>query len=220
MRIVSKRQLPEVSEEVRRTPAPTVPTFESPYGARLVDPDSDDPERIASWMQLPHLVETWEQPWSVEEWRADSIARLSSSYSLPFILTYDFAAIGRPEDGVQDIGYFELYRVAKDECALLYDADPHDIGFHIATASPALTGRGIVSEWMAVLARSIWSAEPRCRRIIGDPDFRNIRVRRALEKRGWRDLGEVDVRPDRRIALYVLPRHSEDLPHLRPGMQQ
>jgi len=208
--MATKRQLTDVSEAVRAVPAPELPEFGAPFGLRFVDPDSDDPALIATWMKQPHLVETWEQPWSVDEWRADSLDRLGDSYSRPCILSYEF------EDGRRDIGYVELYRVAQDENALLYDADPWDMGFHVATADLDLIGRGVMSQWMASLVAEIWRMEPQCRRIIVDPDYRNVRMRRAVEKKRFCNLGEYDVRPDRRIALYAIPRTPADLPHVRP----
>ncbi|TSE01436.1 acetyltransferase [Skermania sp. ID1734] len=202
------RELVDVSPEVSAVPAPVLPQCPAPYRLRVVDPDSDDPELIAEWMSSPHLVRTWEQDWPASRWRADSAARLAGSYSLPCIL-------GFRETNAKahtDIGYVELYRVAKDECAKLYAADPYDIGFHIAGGIESLIGRGVYSAFMGVMAAAIWQAEPHCRRIIGDPDHRNVRVHRALEKNGWHRLVECQVRPERRIALYVLTRQPGDLP--------
>ncbi|NED69611.1 acetyltransferase, partial [Streptomyces sp. SID10244] len=77
---------------------------------------------------------------------------------------------------------------------------------------PGLTGRGVMSAWMAELADALFRADTRCRRVVLEPDARNERMRRALTKRGWTDLGEFDVRPDRRIALHVLGRTAADVP--------
>lgn len=193
---VLKRELVDVPAAVRAAPAPCVPTFADPFALRLVDPDTDDPELIASWMSRPHLAETWEQPWSAAQYRIDSQARLAGTYSRPCILSYDG----------NEVAYVELYRAAKDECGAIYNSDPWDMGFHIATADTTLLGKGIVSEWMAVLAERIWALEPLCTRIVVDPDYRNMPMRKALTKRGYEDLGEFDVRPDRRIALFAKSR--------------
>ncbi|WP_036529978.1 GNAT family N-acetyltransferase [Nocardia sp. CNY236] len=210
------REQTDVSDDVDKAPAPVVPELPEPFRLRLAEPDGADPEMLARWMALPHLVETWEQAWPAERRRIDIATQLGGTYSRPCILSYHFAAIGRPDLGRRDVGYVELYRVAKDECGRLYDADALDVGFHIATADTNLIGRGIMSTFMDRLAAGLFATEPGCRRVIGDPDHRNVPTRRALVKNGWIDVGEFDIRPDRRIALHIRPRTAADMPTIRP----
>lgn len=216
---VLQREIVDVGDDIRAAGPPVVPTFTSGYSLRLVDPDSADPDTIASWMSLPHLVESWEQPWTREEWRADSAARLAGDYSRPCILGVDLSQLDGfdappprgdlPADnapGMTEVAYVELYRAARDENARVYDAAPSDMGFHIATGPTEYLDRGIISEWMAQLADAIFAADTHCETIIVDPDHRNTRMRRALQKRGYTELGEFDVRPGRRIALHTMTR--------------
>lgn len=212
---VLARELTDLPAEVRTAPAPVIPEFDAPFALRLADLASGDPETVTEWMARPHLLETWEQAWTAERRRLDWTAQLAGTYSRPCLLSYDFAALGQPELGVLDVSYVELYRPAKDEIARLYEADPHDVGFHIATADTRLLGRGIVSEWMNQLGRRVLETDPRCRRLMCEPDYRNTPMRKALEKNGWQNLGEFDIRPDRRIALYTLTRDAADQPVLR-----
>ncbi|WP_124711343.1 GNAT family N-acetyltransferase [Gordonia insulae] len=197
------REITDVTAEVIAAGPPVVPAPTGRFSLRPVDPDAD-PALLVTWFARPHLVATWEQEWSAERWHADSAHRLAGDYSRPMIVALDGT----------EIGYIELYRPARDEIARLYPADPHDMGLHIATADPDLTGRGVMSAWMAELAQSLFDADPRCRRVVLEPDARNTRMRRALTKNGWVDLGEFDVRPDRRIALHVLGRTADDVPQL------
>ncbi|WP_433661675.1 GNAT family N-acetyltransferase [Nocardia sp. CA-128927] len=212
---VFPREQTDISDEIRTAPAPVVPRFPEPFQLRVADPDSTDPETIAEWMSRPHLVETWDQPWPTSRRRADISAQLAGTYSRPCILSFDFASIDQPELGRREVGYAEFYRAAKDEIARFYHADPRDMGAHIATADLNAVGRGVMSRWLRNMATGIFTAEPECRRIMGDPDYRNVPIRRALEKIGWLHLGEFDVRPGRRIALYTLPREPEDIPPIR-----
>ncbi|WAC53769.1 GNAT family N-acetyltransferase [Gordonia sp. SL306] len=198
------REITDVTAEVDAAGPPVVPDTTGRFTLRPVDPDGDDPALLVSWFARPHLVETWEQEWTPERWRADSAYRLAGDYSRPLIVSLDGT----------EIGYIELYRPARDEIAALYPADPHDMGLHIATAEPGLIGRGVMSAWMAELADALFRADTRCRRVVLEPDARNERMRRALTKRGWTDLGEFDVRPDRRIALHVLGRTAADVPKI------
>ncbi|MCP9621072.1 acetyltransferase [Nocardia otitidiscaviarum] len=212
---VLKRELTDIPENVRTAPAPVVPDFDHPFDLRIVDADGADPELITEWMHRPHLVETWEQDWPSAQRRDDCAAQLAGTFSRPCILGYDFTAADLPELGRQEVAYVELYRPAKDEIGTLYAADPRDMGFHIATAETKLIGRGVMSAWMRELATRVFAAEPECRRMMCDPDHRNVPMRRALTKNGWMHLGDFDIRPDRRISLYTLPRADGDVPTLR-----
>lgn len=216
---VLKREIVDVGDDILAAGPPVVPTLTTPYSLRLVDSDSADPDTIATWMSLPHLVESWEQPWTREEWRADSAARLAGDYSRPCILGVDVSELdgfdATPARGdltaaastaIIEVAYVELYRAARDENARVYDAAPCDMGFHIATGPTEFLDRGVISAAMAQLADAIFAAEMRCDTIIVDPDHRNTRMRRALQKRGFTELGEFDVRPGRRIALHTMRR--------------
>nr|WP_083877269.1 GNAT family N-acetyltransferase [Gordonia rhizosphera] len=196
------REITDVPADVVAAGGPVVPDLTGRFTLRPVDPDGTDPDMLVEWFARPHLVETWEQEWGVQRWRADSAHRRAGDYSRPLIVALDGT----------EVAYIELYRPTRDEIARLYAADPHDMGLHIATADPALTGRGIMSAFMADLARAVFDTDSRCRRILLEPDAGNTRMRRALTKQGWVDLGEFDVRPDRRIALYALGRTPADLP--------
>lgn len=199
------REITDVPAEVAAAGGPVIPADTGRYSLRLVDPDGTDPEMLSEWFARPHLAVTWEQQdWTARRWRDDAAHRLAGDYSRPLIVAFD---------GVE-VGYIELYRPARDEIARLYPADPYDMGLHVATAEPSLLGRGVMSAWMAELARALFDADSRCRRVVLEPDAGNVWMRRALVKRGWTDVGEFDVRPDRRIALHVLGRDPRDVPVL------
>lgn len=210
------REVIDVPDEIRKAPPPALPEFQEPFTLRLVDTAGTDPEMITEWMSRPHLVQTWDQDWPLPRRRAYLDAQLAGAFSRPCVLGFDFAAIDRPDLGRRDVAYVELYRPARDEISTLYRAGAHDMGFHIATADPNLIGRGIISAWIGHLAAGVFAVEPQCRRLMCEPEHRNTPMRKALEKNGWQLVGEFDIRPTRRIALYTLPRTAEDLPALRP----
>ncbi|MFI9406406.1 GNAT family N-acetyltransferase [Nocardia sp. NPDC052316] len=214
-RYVLAREQTDLSDEVRAAPAPALPTVPEPFGLRVADPNGADPALLSEWMHRPHLLAAWEQPWSAERREQDLRAQLAGTYSLPCIVSFDFAADGRPELGRRDVAYLELYRPAKDEIARLYHADPYDVAMHLATAEQDLTGRRMMAAFAAQLLPAIFAAEPKCRRIMIDPDHRNVAVRRVAERFGAPSLGEFDIRPDRRITLYTKPRTPADMPTLR-----
>jgi lysine N-acyltransferase len=124
-------------------------------------------------------------------------AQLDGEYSRPFIGSFRG----------KDFGYIELYRAAKDSIAPRYDADPHDIGLHAAIADLKFVNRGIAPILLPRVVASIFELEPRCRRIMFDPDHRNSGARRLCEFAGCDFLGEHDM-SNRRMALYALRRES------------
>jgi lysine N-acyltransferase len=188
------RELTDLSEAVRAVPPPPIPTLVEPYGIRVVDPDTDA-ELISEWMNRPHLAEAWEYDWPPERWRGYLRAQLAGEYSRPLIGS---------RAGVE-LGYVEVYRAAKDSIAPRYDADPYDLGMHAAIADTNLVNRGFAPILLPRLAQSLFAAEPRCRRIMFDPDHRNTAARRLCEFVGGTFLGEHQM-ANRRMALYALAR--------------
>jgi lysine N-acyltransferase len=191
---VLPRELTSIPDAVREVGAPPTPILAEPYGIRLVDPGSDA-EMVSEWMNRPHLVEAWEYDWPAPRWQRYLQAQLGGEYSRPFIGSFR----GAP------FGYIELYRAAKDSIAPRYDADPYDIGLHAAIAELKFVNRGIGPIVLPRLVASVFELEPRCRRIMFDPDHRNTGARRLCEYAGCTFLGEHDM-SNRRMALYALPR--------------
>jgi lysine N-acyltransferase len=191
---VLPRELASISDAVRAVGAPPTPTLAEPYDIRLADP-ATDAEMVSEWMNRPHLVEAWEYDWAVPRWQRYLTAQLDGEYSRPFIGSFR----GGP------FGYIELYRAAKDSIATRYAAEPHDIGLHAAIAEPKFVNRGMGPILLPHLVMSVFELEPRCRRIMFDPDHRNTGARRLCEYAGCTFLGEHDM-SNRRMALYALPR--------------
>jgi lysine N-acyltransferase len=198
------RELTEgLTDEVRNAPPPPTPVLTEPYTLRLADPDADA-EMIAEWMRLPHLVEAWESAWPASRWRQYLRAQLDGSFSRPFVGSLH----GQPG------GYIELYRAAKDSIATRYRADAYDIGLHVAIAKLALVSHGLGPFLLPYIVTSLFELEPRCRRIMFDPDHRNTVARRVCERGGCTFLGEHDM-SNRRMALYALSRSPADVPEAR-----
>lgn len=188
------RELTELSDAVRAVPAPPIPQLAAPYAMRLVDPDTDA-AMISEWMNRPHLAEAWEYDRPVEWWDGYLRAQLAGEYSRPLIVTFN----GEPQ------GYVEVYRAAKDSIAPRYDADPYDLGLHAAIADLGLVNRGFGPLLLPRLAANLFEIEPRCRRILFDPDHRNAGARRLCEYARCEFLGEHEM-SNRRMALYALHR--------------
>ena len=81
--------------------------------------------------------------------------------------------VRRQLDGV-DRGYVELYRAAKDSIVSRYEYDPYDLGLHVAVADSDYMKQGHVSYLLPHLPASMLNLDPRCRRVMFDPDHRNV----------------------------------------------
>ncbi|OBI20620.1 siderophore biosynthesis protein [Mycobacterium sp. E2462] len=194
------RELTDLPEEIRNVPPPPIPELPEPYGLRLADPDADA-DMISEWMNRPHLAQAWESAWPAQRWRRYLRAQLDGEFSRPFVATLDGT----------DRAYIELYRAAKDSIGPRYASDPHDLGLHVAVADLEYIEKGHVSFLLPYLVTSILTLDPQCRRIMFDPDHRNVLARKFCERGGCTFLGEHDM-ANRRMALYVLPRTPQDLP--------
>jgi len=203
--VILPRELIDISDEVRGVPPPPMPDVPAPYAFRLADPDTDA-EMVAEWMSRPHLAEAWESVWPASRWRRYLREQCEGDYSRPFVGSLDG----------QDHGYVELYRAAKDSIATRYECDAYDLGIHAAIADLELMNKGIAQFLLPHFVASVLSAEPQCRRIMFDPDHRNMTARRFCEAGGCVFLGEHDM-SNRRMALYALPRTPYDVPRLLDG---
>lgn len=191
---VLPRELTSLSAEVNAVEAPPTPRLTDPWTVRVADADLDA-EQLSEWMNQPHLAEAWEYAWPNERWRQHIQAQLDGRYSRPFIVGFDG----------KNVGYLEVYRAAKDSIAPRYDADPHDLGVHVAIAELEFVNRGVAPMLMPYLAASLFDSDPSCRRIMFDPDYRNTNARKVCEVGGCEFLGEHDM-ANRRMALYALHR--------------
>ncbi|CDO89892.1 siderophore biosynthesis protein [Mycobacterium triplex] len=193
---VLKRERKDLSEAVQRVGRPPVPALEQPYAIRAAV--SGDAEMVSEWMNRPHLAETWEYAWPPARWRQHLDAQLEGTYSLPLIATL------RGEE----CAYLEIYWAAKDMISRHYDAHPYDIGLHAAIADLRLVNRGFGPRLLPRIVASVFDQEPRCEKIMFDPDHRNTTVRRLCDYVGCRSLGEHDA-PNRRMLLYALDRPTQ-----------
>jgi RimJ/RimL family protein N-acetyltransferase len=205
MSVKMPRELADIPDDVRDVPAPPVPEAPAPYSFRLALPDLDA-EMISEWMNRPHLAETWRYDRPASEWYRHLSIQLDGTFSRPLICSLEG----------KDIGYIELYRAAKDYIATRYEAEPYDLGLHAALADLTMIYKGHAQYVLPQLVASAFNLEPQCNRMMFDTEHVNAMGRQFCERVGCVFLGEHDM-PNRRIALYVLPRSPEHIPRLRNG---
>ncbi|MGW5673796.1 GNAT family N-acetyltransferase, partial [Streptomyces sp. NPDC003860] len=69
--------------------------------------------------------------------------------------------------------------------------------------------KGLGRALLRALADGLLAADPRCRRVVAEPDVRNAASVRAFHAAGYRPAGEVAL-GDKTAALVVRPRTEDD----------
>ena len=180
---------------------PPVPVLAPPWSIRGVRPGGGDPELVSRWMNEPHVARFWEQDWPPARWAGAIAGQLAGDYSRPYLVSH----AGSP------LAYVEIYRVTRDVVGLHYPADPHDLGVHLAIGERERTDRGHGRAMVRAIAHGLAAADPRCRRVLADPDERHTMARRMFLGAGFRLAGVSDL-GHKRAALHVYEHHTTDEP--------
>ncbi|XVS62539.1 GNAT family N-acetyltransferase [Actinosynnema sp. CA-299493] len=183
------------TDDLSAVPAPPLPVLAGDWRARVVDPDTRDLDLVHRWMQSPHVVAFWHQAWPREQWDEELRRQLSGRHSLPVL-------VSRGEDPVI---YLEVYRAARDVVAEVYQARPHDLGLHVAVGELSMTDQGLVRRLLPEVTAALFDADPRCTRVLLEPDVRNRRAIASFTASGFAPVGEV-LLPDKVALLMVRTR--------------
>ncbi|MGC5024745.1 GNAT family N-acetyltransferase [Tsukamurella sp. DT100] len=165
------------------------------FDLRVVDPDSADVDLVHGWMNTPAVAAAWGQAWPRERWRTHLIGQLDGGHTAPAIVAH----------GGVDIAYVELYRAHADVVARCYESDPYDVGVHLAIGSPAHRGHGWGARIGAALIDAGFRAEPRCRRMLTEPDARNTAAVGVSAALGMTRLGVIEL-PHKTAVLFAAER--------------
>ncbi len=178
-----------------------VPALSHPWRVRPAEPEGADLDLVVRWMAQPHVADFWQQAWGADRWAKEIATQHAGSHSLPCLAFQHGTAVA----------YLELYRVRRDRMAALYPAGEHDLGVHVAIGEPSRTGRGLGRSLLHAIAEGLFAADPACRRVIAEPDVRNVASLRAFAAAGFRHCGELTL-PEKTAALFIRPRTAQDLP--------
>ncbi|MEU6114408.1 GNAT family N-acetyltransferase [Streptomyces sp. NPDC047117] len=191
----------DVAHQDATIPGPPLPRLDAPFSARVARADGADVDLVHGWNQQPHVAAFWHQAWPRERWVEEIAGHLAGDAILPCLISLDD----------QPIAYVEVYRVLHDRLAEHYPHAPHDLGVHIAIGDVSRTGQGLGRQILRAVAEGLLAADPRCRRVIAEPDAGNAPSIKAFHAAGFRPAGEV-VLPDKTAAFVVHPRGEEDMP--------
>ena len=185
---------------VRRVGAPPALRLPTPWSATPLTATDGGPvpaevALVSRWMAAPHVARFWRQAWPADRWAAEVRAQQAGAHSRPWLV----ALAGAP------VAYVEVYRVARDVIAAHHPVSPHDLGVHIAIGDVARTGRGLGPQLLAAVTDGMLAADPRCRRVLADPDVDHHVARRAFARAGFVPVREVAL-PHKRAALMARDR--------------
>ena len=107
-------------------------------------------------------------------------------------------------DGVP-MSYWEIYRADLDPIARHYPSRPHDTGLHLLLGPAEYRGRGLGSVLLQAVAERVLRERHAARRVVAEPDVRNIPSMRAFHKAGFRHDRDLPL-PGKHAALLVYDR--------------
>ncbi|MFC1414820.1 GNAT family N-acetyltransferase [Streptacidiphilus sp. N1-12] len=156
-----------------------------------------DLAQVTAWMNDPVVAAFWDLAGPAELTEHHLAQQLDGDgRSVPCLGLLD----GTP------MSYWELYRADLDPIARHYPALPHDTGVHLLLGPPECRGRGIGPVLLRAVAQRVLTERHVTRRVVAEPDVRNIPSVRAFLRAGFQHAGDLAL-PGKHAALMVYDRH-------------
>ena len=181
-----------VAAKVIAAGPPPAPILTPPWTIRPLTAHGDDSKLVSRWMNEPHVAPFWEQAWPPARWAETLAAQLAGDCTRPFLVSHE----DRP------LAYLEVYRTPRDVVGRHYDADPYDLGIHLAIGELGNTGRGLGRALVTAVALGLSAADPRVRKVLADPDERHRIARRMFDAAGFASLGVRDLGHKRAALVF------------------
>jgi RimJ/RimL family protein N-acetyltransferase len=166
-----------------------LPTSAGRFTLTPVKVDRDLP-LIQSWMNDPDVARYWELDGPPERTSEHVRAQLELPHTQPLLARLSGRAIG----------YWELYQAADDPLAAHYAAEPDDLGVHLLIGEGDCRGIGLGGVLLRALADAVQRERPR--RLVAEPDERNLASVRAFAAAGFTAAGTLDL-PEKRATLMI-----------------
>ena len=171
-----------------------IPWLNTQLGFHVADVEADLPH-FHRWMNDPRVAAIWEDSGDLSYHRDFIAGRVADPRTLPLIGTF----------GGVPFGYFELYWAKEDRIGPHYDADGFDRGWHVAIGEDDFRGKAFVSAWLPSLMHYMFLADPRTRRIVGEPIHHHIKQIRNLDRSGFAKVKHIQF-PHKKALLVMLLR--------------
>lgn len=145
---------------------------------------------IQAWMNDPDVARYWELNGPAERTAEHVREQLALPHTQPMLARLSGRAIG----------YWELYQAAEDPLAAYYAAEPDDLGVHLLIGESDCRGIGLGGVLLRALADAVQRERPR--RLVAEPDERNIASIRAFTAAGFESAGTLEL-PAKRATLMI-----------------
>ncbi|MGK9286683.1 GNAT family N-acetyltransferase [Sinorhizobium meliloti] len=184
----------------KRPPKPTGIVYQRtiPWLGKALTFHVADPEQdlgvFHTWMNDPRVAAIWQDQGDLAYHRNFLSERLTDPRTLPLIGSF----------GGTPFGYFELYWAKEDRLGPHYDADAYDRGWHVAIGEEAFRGKAFVSAWLPSLMHYMFLADPRTRRIVGEPVHDHQQQIRNLDRSGFAKIKHVEFSHKRALLVMLL----------------
>ncbi|HTJ68821.1 MAG TPA: GNAT family N-acetyltransferase [Actinospica sp.] len=166
-----------------------LPTSAGRFTLTPVKTDRDLP-LIQSWMNDPDVARYWELDGPPERTTEHVRAQIEQPHTQPLLARLSGRAIG----------YWELYQASDDRLAEYYAAEPDDLGVHLLIGEADCRGIGLGSVLLRALADAVQRENPR--RLVAEPDKRNIPSVRAFAAAGFDEVATLEL-PEKRATLMI-----------------
>jgi len=171
-----------------------IPWLDCTFSFRSLDIDTDLP-RFHRWMNEPDVAQVWQEDGDLAKHRGYLDAIAADPHMQSMIACLD----GEP------FGYFEAYWAKENRIAPFCEADDHDRGWHVLIGEPAFRGKAFATAWLTSISHYLFLADPRTRRIVGEPRADHRQQLRNLDRSGYAKVKEFDF-PHKRAMLVTLLR--------------
>jgi len=171
-----------------------IPWLGKTFSFRAINIDQDLP-LIHRWMNEPAVAKVWQEEGDLEKHRAYLTAIEKDPHMQSLIACLDD----------EPFGYFEVYWAKENRIAPFYDADDFDRGWHVLIGEPSFRGKDFATAWLTSISHYLFLADPRTRRVVGEPRADHAQQLRNLDKSGYAKVKEFDF-PHKRAMLVMLLR--------------
>ncbi|NLS20183.1 acetyltransferase [Rhizobium sp. P40RR-XXII] len=171
-----------------------IPWLNTQLGFHVADIEADL-AHFHRWMNNPRVAAIWEDSGDLSYHRDFIAVRLADPRTLPLIGTF----------GGVPFGYFELYWAKEDRIGPHYEAEGYDRGWHVAIGEDDFRGKAFVSAWLPSLMHYMFLADPRTRRIVGEPIHHHAQQIRNLDRSGFAKVKHIQF-PHKKALLVMLLR--------------
>lgn len=158
------------------------------YGMReVVLPQ--DLKQLYQWMHQAHVIPQWQLNHSMTELAVHFEKMSVDDHQRLYIIEIDH----------KNLGYLEIYEAKRDRLSLYYDADPHDMGWHILLAEEAV-GQGHFRAVMQMMCHFVF-AHTSAKKVVGEPDIRVKSYGFVQDQIAFEPQKIIDM-PEKKATLY------------------